>query len=102
MSAGSRRAAVTAIVGKRPVATPLPYTEQSLKDIFGQNVFGDRQMRARLPEGAYRALRSCMDRGIELDIGLADLVANAMKEWAVERGATHFTHWYQPMTGLTA
>ncbi|MEZ5967321.1 MAG: glutamine synthetase III [Planctomycetota bacterium] len=70
--------------------------------MFGQNVFGPEQMRARLPEAAYKALRSCMEQGQELDLALADLVANAMKEWAVERGATHFTHWFQPMTGQTA
>ncbi|MBL9076052.1 MAG: glutamine synthetase III [Planctomycetes bacterium] len=70
--------------------------------MFGVNVFGAEQMRARLPEAAFKALRSCIDHGTELDPGLADQVANAMKEWAVERGATHFTHWFQPMTGSTA
>ncbi|MCB9871482.1 MAG: glutamine synthetase III, partial [Planctomycetes bacterium] len=59
-------------------------------------------MRARLPENAYKALRSCIELGQDLDPALADQVANAMKEWAVERGATHFTHWFQPMTGSTA
>ncbi|MFN7672199.1 MAG: glutamine synthetase III [Planctomycetota bacterium] len=70
--------------------------------MFGANVFGLEQMRARLSESAYKALRSCMEHGSELDHALADQVANAMKEWAVERGATHFTHWFQPMTGSTA
>jgi glutamine synthetase len=70
--------------------------------MFGANVFGAEQMRARLSENAFRALRSCMEHGQELDPALADQVANAMKEWAVERGATHFTHWFQPMTGSTA
>ncbi|MBL8730591.1 MAG: glutamine synthetase III [Planctomycetes bacterium] len=70
--------------------------------MFGANVFGADQMRARLSESAFRALRSCMEHGQELDPGLADQVATAMKEWAVERGATHFTHWFQPMTGSTA
>jgi glutamine synthetase len=65
-------------------------------------VFGDRQMRSRLPENAYRALRACIDSGHELDPALADQVANAMKEWAIERGASHFTHWFLPMTGSTA
>ncbi|MBL8750971.1 MAG: glutamine synthetase III [Planctomycetes bacterium] len=70
--------------------------------MFGENVFGLEQMRARLPESAYKALHSCMEHGQELDPALADQVANAMKEWSVERGATHFTHWFQPMTGSTA
>ncbi|MEQ1634532.1 MAG: glutamine synthetase III, partial [Planctomycetota bacterium] len=59
-------------------------------------------MRARLPEAAFKALQLCMTQGQELGPGLADQVANAMKEWAIERGATHFTHWFQPMTGSTA
>ncbi|MEC7584499.1 MAG: glutamine synthetase III, partial [Planctomycetota bacterium] len=70
--------------------------------MFGANVFDLQQMRARLPEGAYKALQSSMERGKELDPALADQVASAMKEWAIERGATHFTHWFQPMTGATA
>jgi glutamine synthetase len=102
MSANARRHAVQAILQKKPIATAVPYTEETLRDIFGELVFGDRQMRARLPEAAYLALRSCMQQGKELDPTLADLVANAMKEWAIEHGATHFTHWFQPMTGLTA
>ena len=87
MSAEARRAAVQAIAAKRPVSTAVPYTQESLKDLFGKNVFGDQQMRARLPENVYRSLRACMDQGSELDPALADLVANAMKEWALERGA---------------
>jgi glutamine synthetase len=102
MSAEARRAAVQAIVAKRPVPTKTPYQQESLQDSFGRNVFGDREMRDRLPENAYRALRSIVETGSGLDLQLADVVANAMKEWAVERGATHFTHWFQPMTGLTA
>ena len=75
---------------------------QPLPETFGANVFSLDQMRARLSESAYKALRSCMEHGQELDPALADQVATAMKEWAVERGATHFTHWFQPMTGSTA
>ena len=73
-----------------------------LPELFGANVFGLDQMRSRLPESAYDALRQCMEHGKELEGALADQVAAAMKEWAVERGATHFTHWFQPMTGSTA
>ncbi|MFK7739672.1 MAG: glutamine synthetase III [Planctomycetota bacterium] len=70
--------------------------------MFGANVFGLDQMREHLPNSAYQALKSCMERGQNLDADLADLVANEMKQWAIERGATHFTHWFQPMTGATA
>lgn len=59
-------------------------------------------MRERLPKNVYKTLRKTIDEGLPLDAGIADAVANAMKEWAVERGATHFTHWFQPMTGFTA
>ncbi|MGA1525258.1 MAG: glutamine synthetase III, partial [Planctomycetota bacterium] len=65
-----------------------------LHELYGKNVFDLAQMREHLPERAYRALESCIERGAELEPELADLVANAMKEWALERGATHFTHWF--------
>lgn len=70
--------------------------------IFGENVFNDSVMRERLPKPVYQALRTTIAEGLALDDSIADVVANAMKEWAVERGATHFTHWFQPMTGVTA
>jgi glutamine synthetase len=100
VSAAARAAAIQLIAHKSPRATENRST--NVPEMFGANVFGADQMRARLPESAFRALRSCMEHGQELDPGLADQVANAMKEWAVERGATHFTHWFQPMTGSTA
>jgi glutamine synthetase len=100
VSAAARAAAIQIIARKSPVvADPRP---SNLPQMFGANVFGLDQMRARLPESAFKALRSCMEHGQELDPALADQVANAMKEWAVERGASHFTHWFQPMTGSTA
>jgi len=74
----------------------------TVKDIFGSMVFNDQEMRQRLPRDAYRALRKTIDEGAPLDISVANVVANAMKEWAMEKGATHFTHWFQPMTGVTA
>ncbi len=102
MSARARREAIGKIVAKSPRRSPHFGPDFSLTELYGRNVFGEEQMRARLPEAAFRALRECMDVGKELEPGLADMVANAMKEWAVERGATHFTHWFQPMTGSTA
>ncbi len=101
MSIHARRVALQSILDKQPFVNPFD-DGTPLPELFGQNVFGPEQMRSRLPEAAYKSLRSCMEQGQELDPALADLVANAMKEWAVERGATHFTHWFQPMTGQTA
>ncbi len=100
MSAAARTAAIQLIARKSPVAVTL--STKPLPELFGANVFGLEQMRTALPESAWKALRSCMEHGQALDHALADQVANAMKEWAVERGATHFTHWFQPMTGSTA
>lgn len=71
-------------------------------EIFGQNVFNQDVMRERLPKAVYKNLKKTIDEGLPLDPSIADVVATAMKEWAVERGATHFTHWFQPMTGVTA
>lgn len=76
--------------------------ENSLKTIFGENVFNDAVMRERLPKQTYNALRKTIDEGLPLDPKVADVVANAMKDWAIEKGATHFTHWFQPLTGITA
>jgi len=70
--------------------------------VFGSNVFSAAVQRQRLPKHVYRALQRTLARGESLDTSLADAVAQAMKEWALEKGATHFTHWFQPLTGLTA
>ncbi|WP_226373976.1 glutamine synthetase III family protein [Citrifermentans bemidjiense] len=70
--------------------------------MFGQNVFNQSVMRDRLPKSVFKNLKKTIDEGLPLDPSIADVVASAMKEWAVERGATHFTHWFQPMTGITA
>ena len=69
---------------------------------FGINVFGDAVMRARLPKETYKQLQKTMKDGRHLDVNVAVIVANAMKDWAIEKGATHYTHWFQPMTGITA
>ena len=70
--------------------------------LFSSMVFNDQVMKERLPKETYRALKKTMELGKHLDPGIASVVANAMKDWAVEKGATHFTHWFQPMTGVTA
>lgn len=70
--------------------------------VFGSNVFSDAVMKQRLPKQIYKALKKTIDEGEQLDPNVAEVVANALKDWAIEKGATHFTHWFQPMTGLTA
>ena len=77
-------------------------SQATLEETFACNVFSDVVMRARLPKNIYKALRKTIDEGLPLAPEVADIVANAMKDWAIERGATHFTHWFQPMTGITA
>jgi glutamine synthetase len=71
-------------------------------ELFGSLVFNDKEQKARLPKSAYNALRATITRGEPLDVSTADAVATALKEWAVEHGATHYTHWFQPLTGITA
>jgi len=73
-----------------------------LSEVFGSNVFNDSVMRERLPKATYKALKRTIDEGVPLDPAVAEVVAGAMKDWAIEKGATHFTHWFQPMTGITA
>ena len=75
---------------------------QSVDEMFGSNVFNDVVMRDRLPKNVYKAVLKTKNFGVALDSAVADVVANAMKDWAVEKGATHYTHWFQPMTGITA
>ncbi len=71
-------------------------------EIFGSLVFNDAAMREHLPKGTYKALKKTIEEGKPLDLNVANVVAHAMKEWALEHGATHYTHWFQPMTGITA
>ena len=73
-----------------------------LSELFSKNVFNDKVMRERLPKSTYKQLHKTIDEGLELDPSVAEVVANAMKDWAIEHGATHFTHWFQPMNGRTA
>ena len=70
--------------------------------MFGSMVFNEKVMKERLPKDTYKALKKCKDEGIPLDMSVATVVANAMKDWALEKGATHYTPWFQPMTGVTA
>lgn len=74
----------------------------NVKASFGSDVFNLETMRERLPKGTFKALVETIENGAELDSSVAAVVAHAMKDWAIEKGATHYTHWFQPMTGITA
>lgn len=74
----------------------------NVEAIFGENVFNDSVMKERLPKSVYKKLKQTIEDGSELDPTIADVVAHAMKDWAVDNGATHYTHWFQPLTGVTA
>ncbi len=74
----------------------------SVSEIFGSMVFNDDVMKERLPEEVYNSIQNTIKNGKHLDLSSANIVANAMKDWAIEKGATHYTHWFQPMTGITA
>lgn len=75
---------------------------KDIPNLFGSLVFNDSVMKARLPKDTYKSLKNTISAGKSLDIEVAKVVANAMKDWAIEKGATHYTHWFQPMTGVTA
>ena len=98
----ARKAAIARIAATKIVEPSVDFVQHPLTEVFGANVFSDTVMRARLPKATYKALKRTIDEGAPLDAGVADVVATAMKDWAVERGATHYTHWFQPMTGSTA
>ena len=74
----------------------------NVAEIFGENVFNDTVMQERLPKKVYKELKKTIEEGKELDLDTADVIAHEMKEWAIEKGATHYTHWFQPLTGATA
>ncbi len=100
----ARQNAINAITswstkGHRP---NLKEKHKPLRELYASNVFNEEVMRTRLPDHVFKALRNTIKKGAPLDPTVADIVATAMREWAMERGATHYTHWFQPMTGLTA
>ena len=73
-----------------------------IPELFGSLVFNDETMKERLPKDTYKAMKKTIEEGKSLDLSVANVVANAMKDWAISKGVTHFTHWFQPMTGVTA
>src|SRR6516164_11412117 len=97
-----RQAAVQAIASARHHLQRVNFKEKHMKDLCGENVFSEAVQRERLPKPVFKALQQTIKQGEPLDPAIADAVATAMKDWAIEKGATHFTHMFQPMTGLTA
>ncbi len=84
------------------VTAPAETATIPMTDVFGSLVFNDAAQEKRLPKAVYSALRRTITEGVPLDLSVADAVATAVKEWAIEHGATHYTHWFQPLTGITA
>ena len=72
------------------------------KEIYGSMVFNEHVMKERLPSATYKSLKATIDEGKPLDLDVANVVASVMKDWAIEKGATHYTHWFQPLTGITS
>ncbi len=98
----ARLNAISAVINYKPSHAPLNFNETTPTEVFGCNVFSDKVMRDRLPKAVYKSLKKTIQLGEKLDPSVADVVANAMKDWAIEQGATHFTHVFYPLTGLTA
>jgi glutamine synthetase len=101
-STTARSAAIAAVTQFKPVAPRVNFKTTPVKDIFASNVFSEEVQRARLPKPVFKKLQQTVKKGLPLDPSISDAVASAMKDWAVERGATHYTHIFYPMTGITA
>ncbi len=84
------------------MANQIDFSKTSLIEVYGSNCFSDSVMRERLPSNVYKEVMAIRQDGHLLTPQTAEVVANAMKDWAIEKGATHYTHWFQPLTGLTA
>ncbi len=102
MTTSLRQAAIQAIAAAHHQLANINFKDGHIKDLFAQHVFSEGVQRERLPKPVYKALQRTIRQGAPLDADIADAVATAMKDWALEKGATHFTHLFQPMTGLTA
>src|ERR1700691_801215 len=100
-SAG-RLQAIEAVTTYRPISEPLSFSKVSATEFFGVNVFNKTVMKGRLPKPVFKSLTKTIDTGSTLDPSIADAVASAMKDWAIEKGATHYAHVFYPLTGFTA
>src|SRR2546421_6138055 len=102
MGSNARVEAIRAIATSKHQLNRVDFKKTHIKDLFGENVFNEEIQRQRLPKSVFKALQKTIRQGAPLDPAAADSIATAMKDWAMEKGATHFTHQFQPMTGLTA
>jgi glutamine synthetase len=100
--ASARMAAISAVTNYKPISDPLNFVDTPTSEIFGCNVFNKSVMKNRLPKPVFKALCKTIESGAKLDPAIADVVASAMKDWAIEKGATHYAHVFYPLTGLTA
>src|ERR1700684_2656570 len=98
----ARRAAITAATNYKHEGVPLDYKESPAASLFGTNVFGLATMKAQLPKEVFRSVKRTIEAGTRLDPRVADVVAAAMKAWALSKGATHYAHVFYPLTGLSA
>jgi len=98
----ARSEAIKAIASAKHVLNRVDFKTTHVKELFGKNVFNEETQRARLPKPIFKALQKTIKQGAPLDPSVADAVASAIKDWALEKGATHYTHMFQPMTGITA
>jgi glutamine synthetase len=98
----SRYEAIKAVTNYKSTDPPLNFKELSSHDVYGANVFSMSEMQKRLPKVVFKSLKKTIEAGAKLDPTVADVVATAMKEWAIDKGATHYAHVFHPLTGLTA
>ena len=98
----ARLQAIAAVTNYRPQSPPMNFAETPSSELFGSNVFSMAEMERRLPKQVYKSLKRTIEQGEKLDVSVADVVAAAMKDWAIEKGATHYAHVFYPLTGLTA
>jgi glutamine synthetase len=98
----ARQAAISAVTNYKPSSPPMNFIDQSTQELFSSNVFSKAVMKNRLPKSVYSTLLRTIESGQKLDTSVADVVAAAMKDWAIEKGATHYAHVFYPLTGITA
>jgi glutamine synthetase len=98
----ARLAAIEAVTTYQPTSEPVSFSADTASEMYGSNVFNKAAMKVRLPKPVYKSLVSTIETGARLDPTIADSVAAAMKDWAIQKGATHYAHVFYPMTGLTA
>ena len=101
-SKSARVAAVSAVTNWKPISPPLNFAESPAQDLYACNVFGPAALKQRLPKPVYKSLMKTIETGSKLDPSVADVVAAAMRDWAIGKGATHYAHVFFPLTGITA